>query len=75
MDTHFTWIPFYMELADKLRAYADDRSALIQKVKALFVRMDIKLPTLESPVLRSRILTHSPYLVSSTNPSISAAPF
>ena len=48
MDTHFTWIPFYMELADKLRAYADDRSALIQKVIALFEHMDIKLPTLES---------------------------
>ena len=48
MDTHFTWIPFYMKLADKLRTYSNDRSVLLQKIKALFDRREIKLPKLET---------------------------
>ena len=34
---NFTWIDFYVELADKLRAYVDDRKNSI----------NMKLPTLE----------------------------
>lgn len=29
---NFTWIDFYVEFADKLRAYVDDRKTLINRI-------------------------------------------
>lgn len=44
----FDWIPFYMEFADKLSLYAEDRSALILKIQTVFDRIGMKLPKLGS---------------------------
>lgn len=30
---NFTWIDFYVEFADKLRSYVDDRKTLINKIR------------------------------------------
>lgn len=43
-----TWVSFYMELADKLSEYRDDRKSLIEKLIKIFQTIDIKLPKLES---------------------------
>lgn len=32
MDKHFTWIPFYKELAEKLLAYRNDRKPLLDYI-------------------------------------------
>lgn len=50
MQTHpsFDWIPFYTEFANKLCDYAADRQPLIVKIQAVFDRIGIKLPKLES---------------------------
>ena len=45
--TRFNWIDFYMELATKLVPYAADRASLIAKVKEVFQRASMSLPTLE----------------------------
>ncbi len=45
--SHFTWIPFYMELADKLKIYRIDRTELIQKIKNIYDHVGKKMPTLE----------------------------
>ena len=44
---NFTWIDFYVEFADKLRAYVDDRKILINKIIYIFDSINMKLPTLE----------------------------
>ena len=43
----FAWVKFYMALAGKLLPYAANRSALVEKVKAVFQKAAIPLPTLE----------------------------
>ena len=43
----FSWIDFYMELANKLVPYSQDRSSLISKIKAIFERAKLNLPKLE----------------------------
>ena len=44
----FKWIDFYMNLADKLLEYKNNRSVLIEKVKEVHSVIRMKLPTLEN---------------------------
>ena len=44
---YFGWVDFYMELADKLLAYKNDRKTLIDKVKAIYTAINMRLPKLE----------------------------
>lgn len=41
------WIGFYMELADKLLLYKNDRKTLIEKVKTVYSSINMHLPKLE----------------------------
>jgi len=41
------WTDFYMELADKLIEYKDDRSYLINKIQNIFNELNMNLPSLE----------------------------
>ena len=43
----FTWTKFYMELADKLLEYKNNRMVLIEKIKEIHNISGMKLPTLE----------------------------
>lgn len=43
----FKWTEFYSEFADSLLQYADKRDDLINKVKEIYIRANMKLPTLE----------------------------
>lgn len=47
-DGDFSWVDFYMELADRLLPYKDDRSALIEKLQALYANLGMKFPKLDS---------------------------
>lgn len=47
-DSRYTWVAFYMELADKLIAFKDDRQELIRDLQALYRDIGIKLPKLDS---------------------------
>lgn len=42
------WIDFYMELADKLSPYRNDRKNLIEKIKRIYSNINIHLPKLET---------------------------
>lgn len=44
---YFGWINFYMELADKLLPYENDRTTLIEKVKTVYANINMRLPKLE----------------------------
>lgn len=44
---YLQWVDFYMEFADKLYPFAEDRDTLIEKVKAVYEGIEMKLPTLE----------------------------
>ena len=44
---YLTWVDFYMEFADKLLPYATDRQTLIEKVKAVYTAIDMRMPKLE----------------------------
>ena len=41
------WVDFYMELANKILEFKDNREILIEKIKIIFSKLEIKLPTLE----------------------------
>ena len=43
----FEWVKFYNDFATKLLNYKDDRKSLIDKIKAVYEAINIKLPTLE----------------------------
>lgn len=43
----FKWINFYMELADKLLTFKNDRAKLIKKINKVYEIADIKVPKLE----------------------------
>lgn len=47
MDNLFLWVPFYEEFADRLRAFAKDRQALIALIVRVFEKVGMPLPTLE----------------------------
>lgn len=42
------WTDFYMEFADKLLEYKNNRSELIEKIQKVFNNLDMNLPTLEN---------------------------
>lgn len=42
------WVDFYMELADKLLPYKNDRKTLIEKIKAIYTAINMRLPKLEA---------------------------
>ena len=44
---YFTWVPFYSEFAEKLLSFAKDRSSLIEKIKAVYTAINMRLPKLE----------------------------
>ena len=44
----YTWVPFYIELADKLLQYKNNRSELIKKVKQAHQIMELTLPRIET---------------------------
>ena len=48
MDKKFTWVPFYIELADKIRDFKDDRATLISKVKEAHISANKELPKIET---------------------------
>lgn len=43
----FKWTKFYMELADELLPYKNDRASLIEIIKSIYQRVNVKLPTLD----------------------------
>ena len=43
----FVWVAFYTEFAEKLLPYANNRTALIEKIKAVYAAIDKPLPKLE----------------------------
>ena len=47
MSSDFTWIPFYMEFADKLCFYKNRRSKLVEIIKDVYKNTGLKFPTLE----------------------------
>ena len=47
-DSQYSWTHFYMELADKLLAFKDDRQALITTLKQVYAEIGMSLPTLSA---------------------------
>ena len=47
MDNQFQWVDFYKEFAGKLLAYKNNRTDLIENVKAIYGNTGINMPTLE----------------------------
>ncbi len=47
MNDGFQWVDFYKEFADKLLTYKNNRTELIEKVKAIYENIGLPLPTLE----------------------------
>ena len=47
-SSQFQWIPFYIEFADKLLEYKENRSELIKKIVHSYQMIDMKLPKLGS---------------------------
>ena len=43
----YKWISFYMEFADKLLEYKNNRTELIEKIFHLWDNIDMKMPKLE----------------------------
>ena len=48
MDSQYSWPRFFMELADKLLAFKDDRQALIAMLQHVYDELGMDLPTLDS---------------------------
>ena len=46
-DGDYNWIPFYMEFADKLLEYKNNRTELINKIIRLWDNIDMNMPKLE----------------------------
>jgi len=46
-NTKLSWVDFYMEFADKLRPFAENRIFLIEKIKQVFDAAGMTLPKLE----------------------------
>lgn len=55
-----TWVNFYQELANTLLPYKDDRRALIEKLRAVYANLGMKLPRLDSTTTPADI---DPYTV------------
>ena len=48
MKAYLGWVDFYMELADKLLPYKNDRKTLIEKMKAIYTTINMRLPKSET---------------------------
>lgn len=59
MNNQFEWVDFYKEFAYALLGYKEHRAELIEKVKAIYTRTEIKMPTLE----RGELLDIDPFTV------------
>lgn len=59
-NTDFTWIPFYMELADCLLPFMENRPLLIEKIKKIYDSISMKLPKLE---LENKVEDIDPFTV------------
>ncbi|TDP56419.1 AAA family ATPase [Aminicella lysinilytica] len=46
-DADYQWVDFYMEFADVLLKFKDNRSALIEKIKEVYASINLRLPKLE----------------------------
>ena len=57
---NYEWIPFYKETAEKLLPYRQNRSDLIEKIKSMYARIHVKLPTLE---LNNELVDIDPFTV------------
>ena len=53
------WANFYMEFADNLLQYSNDRKKLIEKIKNVYKNTDMRLPTLE----RGEIIDIDPFTI------------
>lgn len=47
MEKNFLWTKFYMEFADKLLSYKNNRTELISKIKEVYDIAELRLPKLE----------------------------
>lgn len=47
MDNQFQWVEFYKELSTKLSTFENNRQELISKVKEIYKKTGINMPTLE----------------------------
>ena len=43
----YSWVAFYMEFANKLLAFTNDRKPLVDTIKSVYEQIDINLPKLE----------------------------
>lgn len=59
-DMDLSWAEFYMEFADKLREYANNRVELIEKIVKVYSIIDMKLPKLEKD---NKIIDIDPFTV------------
>lgn len=57
---NYEWIPFYKDVAEKLLSYRQNRSDLIEKIKSMYARIQVKLPTLE---LHNELVDIDPFTV------------
>ena len=57
---NYEWIPFFKETAEKLLPYRQNRSDLIEKIKSMYARIQVKLPTLE---LNNELVDIDPFTV------------
>lgn len=60
MDNQFQWVDFYKEFAGKLLAYKNNRTELVEKVKAIYEKTGINMPTLE---LNNQLVDIDPFTV------------
>ncbi|MGM9849836.1 MAG: AAA family ATPase [Bacilli bacterium] len=58
MVKNIKWTDFYMEFADKLLEYKDNRTELIQKIQKVYEKININLPTLEKDIGRNTIIPY-----------------
>ena len=47
-DSQYSWTTFYMELADKLLAFKDNRQALLERLQEAYTEIGMALPKLSS---------------------------
>lgn len=47
MDNKFTWIDFYTKFADTLLSYKENRKALVEIIKQVYVNTGFKMPKME----------------------------
>lgn len=60
MDNQFQWVDFYRKFADKLLAYKNNRTELVEKVRAIYEITGINMPTLE---LNNQLVDIDPFTV------------